>query len=189
MVCMLVVQIQLEVGCVACTTVNIDCPYPSQMPLVVWISFVPHGQSLSCALLPSSCCVAALEGRQGPCRLSVSGCRFWWTRAISDALPLQAPVMTAPSLLRCHFWAAVSHVWVLSLVLVALLQVLNLWFEVSSLTLPKLGHVLEWSWETSHETCVVPVLHLTIFPFSNPRTVALSVWLVPLIPHGGSLSL
>ena len=57
----------------------------------------------SCALLPPACCVAALEGRQGPCRLSVSGCRLWWTRAISDALPLQAPVMTVPFLLRCCF--------------------------------------------------------------------------------------
>jgi len=51
----------------------------------------------------------------------------------------------------------------------------KLWFEVSALTLPKLRHVLEWSWETSHETWVVPVLQPTIFPFSNARTGALSV--------------
>ena len=190
MVCMLVVQIQLEVGCTACTTVNIDCPYPSQMPLVVWISFVPHGQSLLlCSAVPILLC-GCTGGQAGPMwalsvRVQALEDRgyFWCTAPASTSndcpLPSQMPLLSC----CCFSWpdsflgfgSPPSSV--------------KLWFEVSALTLPKLRHVLELSWEISHETCVVPVLQPTIFPVSNARTGALSVWLAPLVPHWGCLSL
>lgn len=92
---------------------------------------------------------------------------FWCTASASTSndcpLPSQMPLLSC-----CRFSCLGSFLGFGSPP-----SSVNLWFEVSSLTLPKLGHILEWSRETSHETCVVPVLHPTIFPFSNPRTIAL----------------
>lgn len=130
---------------------------------------------------PSFCCVAALEVGRAHAG-SVSGCRILVDQGYFWCTLLKAPVMTAPS-----FSDATSELLpflmsgFLSLVLVTLLPVWICGLKVSSLTLPKLGLFTSGRGKLSHETCVTWSPTQPSSLFSNPRTIAFSVWLAPLI--------